>query len=70
MLSSATRLVDAGRVAERLADRLVEPAKILIIIGIAYTLATRGLVSRFRSGAGDVDRRESQRPDAQPANRR
>ena len=42
MLSSATRLVDAGRVAERLADRLVEPAKILIIIGIAYTLATAG----------------------------
>jgi general secretion pathway protein C len=42
VLSSATRLVDAGRVAERLADRLVEPAKILIIIGIAYTLATAG----------------------------
>ena len=42
MISSATRFVDAGRVAERLADRLVEPAKILIIIGIAYTLATAG----------------------------
>jgi general secretion pathway protein C len=42
VLSSATRLVDAGRVAERLADRLVEPAKILIIIGIAYTLASAG----------------------------
>jgi len=42
VLSSATRFVDAGRVAERLADRLVEPAKILVVVGIAYTLAVTG----------------------------
>jgi general secretion pathway protein C len=42
VLSSAPRLVDAGRAAERLANRLVEPAKILVIVGIAYTLATAG----------------------------
>lgn len=42
MLSSAPRLVDAGRAAERLVNRLVEPAKILVIVGIAYTLATAG----------------------------
>lgn len=41
MLSSAT-LVDAGRLAERLAERLIEPIKILIIVGIAYLLATAG----------------------------
>jgi general secretion pathway protein C len=42
VFSSATRLVDAGRFAEQLADRLVEPTKILIIVGIAYSLATAG----------------------------
>lgn len=40
MHSSANRLVDGF--TERFAGRLVEPAKILIIIGIAYSLATAG----------------------------
>ncbi len=40
MHSSANRLVDGFN--ERFAGRLVEPAKILIIIGIAYSLATAG----------------------------
>ncbi len=40
MHSSANRLVDGF--TERFAGRLVEPAKILIIVGIAYSLATAG----------------------------
>jgi general secretion pathway protein C len=42
VFSSASRLVAVGPQIEQLADRLVEPAKILVIVGIAYTLAVTG----------------------------